>query len=327
MEYRVVARRTSMRSLLGGVLLQSEVATGQAPDAATGAFVSNILSSVQGSLYAGDALGIVRNVQGDTIAYLNGQELARAHDRTVADYLLLGWIGERGPPTAFRDAILGGSIDPGLLTILEHSHYSSEREAQVASWLQPPLEQSLDSVEQAENQRETQAAAASAMSIELPEVAATLPAVTDLSGTPTPENPVQVASLVPTAELLPGIEEPASQALDITEYSQRVANFHKQLVAMVYGEIRYPKRAVRRELQGRLELDITLGDNGNLVDVAVVQSSGHSILDKAAVAAAEEAFEDNRFENIDPFAASEFSSEETEGQLVVPVPITFLLTQ
>ena len=45
MEYRVVARRTSMRSLLGGMLLQSEAATGRTPNASTSGFASHILAS------------------------------------------------------------------------------------------------------------------------------------------------------------------------------------------------------------------------------------------------------------------------------------------
>ena len=46
------------RSLLGGMLLQSEVATGAPPDQATADFADRILSSVSSSLYAGDSLQI-----------------------------------------------------------------------------------------------------------------------------------------------------------------------------------------------------------------------------------------------------------------------------
>ena len=42
MEYRVVARRTSIRSLLGGMLLQAELATGQPANEATASFIDSI---------------------------------------------------------------------------------------------------------------------------------------------------------------------------------------------------------------------------------------------------------------------------------------------
>ncbi len=147
MEYRVVARRTSIRSLLGGILLQSEVATGRAPDSVTADFATRILSIVKSNLYAGDSFEIMLNAQEETIAYLNG-----------------------------------------------------------------------------------------------------------------------------------------------------------------------------------LELDVTLLDNGELVEVSVVQASGYGILDKAAVKAAQEALSSGELTPIDPVAIAEFSRGE-DGNLVIPVPVTFMLTE
>ena len=46
----MVARRTSIRSLLGGMLLQSELASGTAPDASVTSFVNDLLASVQGDV-------------------------------------------------------------------------------------------------------------------------------------------------------------------------------------------------------------------------------------------------------------------------------------
>ena len=74
MEYRIVARRTSIRSLLGGVLLLSEVATGEPPDEAATDFANAILSGVKTSLYAGDTLAISLDQSGDTSASLNDRD-------------------------------------------------------------------------------------------------------------------------------------------------------------------------------------------------------------------------------------------------------------
>ena len=135
---------------------------------------------------------------------------------------------------------------------------------------------------------------------------------------------IQVAALAPTADLLQPADDNSIQALGITEYSERLTEFHGQLVAMVYREIRYPKRAVRRGLQGRLELDVTLLEDGKLVAINVAQPSGHSILDNAAIKAANNALAAGQLQDIDPVAIAEFSSGQG-GNIVVPVPVNFML--
>jgi len=345
MEYRVVARRTSIRSMLGGMLLQSEVATGQPPNPATAAFANDIISAVDGSLYAGDTLQIVLNAEGGTIAYLNGHEMARGKDPAVALYLMMGWVGEPGPTTAFRDSILADDIDPALLSTLQATTYSAERDAQIAAWTAPTVQEPVTAVESidepAAQQQATAAAAAgtaltspptleqietkaqTVLQLPAPEETEVVVADPGLSGNPGAS--IQVASLLPTT---PAMADTGNEvdSMDITLYSQRLSAFHTQLVSKVYGQIRYPRRAVRRELQGRLELDLTLKENGELVQVAVVQSSGHSILDQAAVAAAEKAFKDGAMDYVDPVAIAEFSNMDS-GNLVIPVPVMFMLTQ
>ena len=49
----------------------------------------------------------------------------------------------------------------------------------------------------------------------------------------------------------------------------------------------YPTRARRRGWEGTVTLAITVGPGGSAVAVAVVESSGHAILDEAAIGAAE----------------------------------------
>lgn len=133
MEYRIAARRTSIRSLLGGMLLQSEVATGRPPGPATTEFADGILSAIKSSLYAGDAFDI--ELEGNvTYALLNGQILARSSNPGVASYFLMGWISEQGPASSFRAALLSEQIDPNLLAQHKALDYSAERGAEVATW-------------------------------------------------------------------------------------------------------------------------------------------------------------------------------------------------
>ena len=333
MEYRVVARRTSMRSLLGSMLLQSEVATGEAPGAATNTFANTILSAVRGSLYAGDRLEIKLGPDGDTLAQLNAHTLARSPGTQVLNYLVMGWIGERGSATAFRNSILADRINPELLAMLRQSTYTSERRAQVVAWTAPQQAQPI-----ADKFTDTATGAGIASTVPLEEVQPQArarfslppPVAEAATGVADPGLPVSSAAAIQVASLTPvqGLIEDARldvANMDIKLYSQRLSAFHTGVVSRVYGEIRYPRRAVKRGLEGRLELDLSLREDGSLLEVSVVQSSGHNILDEAAVKAAEQAFGTNALGSIDPVAVAEFSTTDS-GNLVIPVPVTFMLT-
>jgi len=88
MEFRIVARRTSIRSVLGGILLQAELASGTSPSSATVDFANAIMSSVQGSLYTGDSFTLLQAAGGDTVAMLDSLEMARTEAQGVFDYFL-----------------------------------------------------------------------------------------------------------------------------------------------------------------------------------------------------------------------------------------------
>lgn len=385
MEYRVVARRTSIRSLLGGILLQSELANGQAPDEKVTRFANDILSKVQGSLYAGDSLEILLSENDHTIAYLNGQELARIDDGTVSDYFLIGWIGEQGPSTAFRDSINADEIDPALLQTFETYSFTAQRKAEVASWINPeqatndtvasttetetdtisatgsdtamdttvpPDQEELVeiqasaanataavtweyNVQSADDIKGQGVMAASAATLNTSRAAANEPMIAQPKPRATPphepattsalEEGTQVASLHPASGLLATSHSEGIETLDVKDYSQRLAQFNTNLIHSVYGDIQYPRQAVRRNIQGRLELDVTLQRDGTLLDVSVAQSSGYKILDKAAVKAAQKALASIDPKDLDPVAIAEYVGENNE--LVVPVPVQFVLTE
>ena len=133
-------------------------------------------------------------------------------------------------------------------------------------------------------------------------------------------------SLALSSSDLGGIElDTEVLALGVREYSRRLSAFHNGLVARVYRAIKYPKRAIRRNLEGRLELDITLRKSGELVAVSVAETSGHSLLDEAAVEAAEKALTEADLSNLDVVAVAEFGNRD--GRVVVPVPVNFQLMQ
>lgn len=434
-EYRITARRTSMRSLLGGMLLQSEVATGQPADGAVNAFADALLTAVKSSLYAGDALQIIVEPDGQTAVALNGYELTRMPDSSVADYLLQGWLSENGPSSQFRQQLINPDIDQTLSAQLAALNASEERNAQIASWQSvKPIEQTTadsgtntptveapvepqeekinatrataviaapkaqpqktisqqepapaaktnpesstiatiapppppkpaaiptgavsagdnvesvtqtsdstinpdpiaDTTSQNTNQNQPKeaplaggvaaasiAAEASTIEDQASDTLETPPQLDDATLDTTPTEPINTA-LVEQATA-PTLDDEVA-ALGLQEYSERLIGFHRDMIAKVYGKIRYPNRAVKRNLQGRVDLDVTMRNTGKLIAVAIANSSGHKLLDEAAVEAAEAALEENKTA-IDPVAIAEFG--DGDHHVVIPVPVNFQLT-
>ncbi len=338
MEYRVVARRTSIRSLMGNILLQGELATGMPPNASIIEFAGEIMAAVQGSLYAGDSLEIRLNKDNSSTATLSGLELARTDKREVSDYFLMGWVNEGGPSTAFRSSILSSDIDSSLLSIYNAHATSNERLAVINTWAEPieaempdPAASAVPAVAEvstASGQLATSIPVLSSVIDESPTTPETNPVAIKQA---TAAKPVLLASLSPTQEMiLPGPEDktPAAaavEAIDAMEYSQRLAIFNTHVLRSVYSHIRYPKSAVRRNIQGTLELDLVVNNKGKLLDINIVRSSGHNMLDKSATKAARQAFKNTPLSEIDQVAIAEYS--EDGDQLIIPIPISFILTE
>lgn len=363
MEYRVVARRTSIRSLLGSILLQAELASGSPSSTQTAAFVDDILLRVQGSLYAGDAFDITLTENDEAIASLNGHELARSTDGTVFDYLLMGWLGEKGASADFRAMLMAPAVDESLLAAYHAHEASSDRVAAIGTWVAPvaptaaavvnetpqapvpavsdeanalanqsPVEDTVFNVPAADEGVAVATVASLDRAESLPEPVAQPvldaelpdPAKLDNADAAAGTEPVQLAAITPQNSLITP-DPTLSQVLSLAEYSEQLAEFNTMVMRKVYAEIRYPKSAVRRSLQGNLELDLHLNPDGSLKEVMVAQTSGHKTLDQAAVRAADNAFDDSGLGDINAAASSEYSAGN--GQLVVPVPISFRLME
>ena len=125
----------------------------------------------------------------------------------------------------------------------------------------------------------------------------------------------------------PDISIPAVGEIDTFDamaYARQLDEFNNDIVRQVYTEIRYPRAAVRRNLQGSLELDLTLDRSGKLVGIEVARSSGYAMLDKSAITAAERAFKKSGAGSITEVAVAEYG--DGGNLVVVPVPVSFILT-
>jgi periplasmic protein TonB len=143
---------------------------------------------------------------------------------------------------------------------------------------------------------------------ELAKTATTTPAL------PAPviaENPAPVAAAAPAvapAEL-PGVAVASEIDIEVSSATVRVLEWLAQ-------HRRYPAPARRARLQGVVEVVVVLMPDGRLVDQRVAQSSGHAILDKAAL---------ELLRRASPVPASAFGGGEAR-QLELRLPIVYRLS-
>ena len=349
MEYRIVARRTSVRSLLGGMLLQGELASSATPSRSTQNFVGSIMSAVQGSLYSGDQLKISLTSEGETHAQLNDTTLAVVDDSLVFTYFLNGWLAEQGPSTAFRSAMLA-PVDSAQLAMFEAHTPTQQRIAQTNEWSKPskPKEQALQvaaaaeigsphTAEVATNSASTKPLAEDLKDQSIAAISGSDDNYDDASAVATSQTaaaigvdegapmgaPVQLASITSSSGLLKELN--VVEAIDVIEYSNRLSAFNTQVLALVTSKVQYPRAAVRRNLQGKLELDLIIASDGSLLAVEIADSSGHSVLDKSAIRAAQSAIKDKGLGEVDPVAVAEYA--DGKGNIIVPVPVKFVLME
>lgn len=80
---------------------------------------------------------------------------------------------------------------------------------------------------------------------------------------------------------------PATSTLEADRRRARRGYVHA-IEELVRAHTRYPRAASREGLQGRVELALRIGDDGRVLAVRVASTSGHGILDDAALDAARE---------------------------------------
>ena len=89
----------------------------------------------------------------------------------------------------------------------------------------------------------------------------------------------------------------------------------------VFGKVVYPRRAIQREREGKVELLVSVDENGRLLEVSVDNSSGYDILDTAASKAVRKAAP---FPELTLAAREEFLTDDGTSYIMA-IPITFKL--
>ena len=121
----------------------------------------------------------------------------------------------------------------------------------------------------------------------------------------------------------PAVEEvdEAVLQLDDRDYQRQLQEYVSLVMRQVYSEVKYPRRAIKYSWEGRVELLARMDESGDLIEVVIDSTSGHTGLDKAAQSAVQRAAP---FPELSAVAREELVSDEGDSY-VMAIPVTFAL--
>jgi protein TonB len=233
-----------------------------------------------------------------TIVSLNNVEL-KQYSADLWPLLVANWVGPRVDQD-YRQNILSLPSNANELMALGDSEPSSERIETVASWL-------------------VAAEAVEVVAVEpepivepVPEPVVEVIAAPVRQPEPEPEpEPVAVAlSFDDEFEEDESAEEAALEA----QKAFMGAVYSSQMLQWTNRNVRYPSRALKRNYEGRVTLEVTVDQAGNLITAEVSESSGHGVLDREALRAIEQSAPYPRY-----------PSELNTSTFTASMPISFIL--
>lgn len=89
-----------------------------------------------------------------------------------------------------------------------------------------------------------------------------------------------------------------------------IDNWQKEVVRAVASKQVYPRSALRREIEGRAKVAVTVDRNGKIVDFEIVQDTGEAVLDREVP---------RLMERIDPLPAPPAAAGENDLSFVLPL--------
>lgn len=117
-------------------------------------------------------------------------------------------------------------------------------------------------------------------------------------------------------------EEIWLDSLDDREYQQKLNEYIASVMIKVFKTVRYPKRAVKREWEGQVEVLAEVDSAGDIRNISLETSSGRDILDEAAMDAVKDSAP---FPELTSVAKAEFMADKGSDTYFMMIPVKFLL--
>ena len=299
--------------------------------------VIDIMRAPKSAPKIGDVIEYLFDPDQGTSVRFNGTQLISNYPPEVFNILLRTWIGPIPPSTAFKDQLLGNSIDMDADELLTDIQPQSSRIALAASWMTPPEPRITEAEAEAEPEAESAAESPAKASIQPSEtVAETQFELAKPGSAVDKESPLTTTAVTETTDLSASAGQ-ASGASELTEtedesepestpgQEEEIADFNLSealaqrdytplVVAKIYKAIRYPNRAADKNQQGTVRIGVTIDRSGELLSVVTTQESEYRLLNQAAIKAVKKAA---------PFP--ELPEEMQSDRFEINLPITFRL--
>ncbi len=306
MEVRITADNFSGRRLgkmwIEGMAINnsSTTLTEQADNMVT---FTNLLKK---PLILGDRLSIDYQPGLGTQIKVNDVLLGQIASPSFFDTLLRTWIGNVPLSSELRDSLLkSGQIDSNLLARFNSLSPNPALKQATAEWVLPidadATVAATDTATTTATQNIADVAATAAPALPPPtiEVEVSAPTAEDSAASVAPK--VQAPTLnIPTPASISASAAASGPALSEDDLEEKETAdepaltaetllsrqiYHSKLMRKIYGNIRYPKRAIDRGYEGSVRLSVTIDRQGNLLKTSVMAASTFDLLNEAALSA------------------------------------------
>lgn len=244
-------------------------------------------------LRAGDHMTIDLIPDQGTEIQLNGTTLLRSDDPEFFNSLLACWVGARPPSSGFKQDILQmpqGDRGATLMASFEITGPSQTRIGETRSW--------------AAAARTAAVAPAAKPVAPQPQVATASPSDNkQAEAERLAEEKARQEEAAKAAEkarrekeeqerlrreaIAKALAEAEAKAKAAARGKELMNDYSSTMVRASYQHVRYPKRALKLNQEGTVLLEVIIDRQGGLLSTKVIQSSGYSALDDAALSAVE----------------------------------------
>ncbi len=229
----------------------------------------------------GDQIVIDSYPEGATVVTVNSVTILSVAKAGFFELLVSKWIGSKPPSTDFKAAILNPSVDPTLQSEFNSLEPTQQRVAEVQAWI-------AEEEAEAEIIAEELAATAAAAAVVASDAASdTEKAAAEQAAAEAKAKREELERIAAEEAQREKEELEAEQQMDPAMYKLQqdtlLKLYRSSVVKRTLKEVKYPKRAVKRNRQGTVLLDVTVSRTGKIMSINPVEEAKYSSLNNAAL--------------------------------------------
>lgn len=229
----------------------------------------------------GDQIVIDSFPEGATVVSVNGTTMLSVAKSGFFELLVSTWIGDKPPSSDFKAAILNPTIDAALEAEFNTLEPTQARIAEVKAWI-------ADEEAEAELIAKEAAAAAAAAALIASEAASVAEKeAAERTIADATAKRVEKERIAAEKAQQEAAEEAEEQKMDPAMYKLQqdtlLKLYRSSVVKRTLKEVVYPKRAIKRNRQGTVILDVTVARSGMIMSINTVQEAKYSSLNEAAI--------------------------------------------